>query len=97
MPQLMKDLIITAFDICGEPTYKYVIEPDLDDEGRVKLVPETDDWGKPIIDKRTGKPVLRQKMVRRRVREWGGVEGALGYLVYLAQLWVHYGGTDCLA
>lgn len=77
--------MFTAAAMSGKPTYKYVIDPDLDDEGRVKLVPETDDWGKSIIDKRTGKPVLRQKMIRRKVKVWTGAEGALGYLKYLAQ------------
>jgi hypothetical protein len=49
------------------------------------VVPETDEHGQKIIDKKTKLPVLRPRKIRKRVREWGGVEGALGYLVYLAQ------------
>jgi hypothetical protein len=86
MPQLLRSLVLTAATMSGKPTQKWIIQEALDSEGRVQWVEDTDPkTGEPITDKKTGKPVYRKKMWRHQVLEWTGAQGALGYMLFMAQ------------
>ena len=85
-PQLLRSLVLTAATMSGKPTQKWIIEEALDSEGRVQWVEDTDPkTGEPITDKKTGKLVYRKKMWRHQVLEWTGAQGALGYMLFMAQ------------
>jgi hypothetical protein len=88
-PQILRLLVLNAATTRGYPKEKWIIEPELDSEGNQIWVEVTDKWGetqyveKPGPDK--GKPQLRRKMIRRKVLVWTGVEGAQGYVNFLAE------------
>jgi hypothetical protein len=85
-PQLLRQLVLNAATMSGYPTKKWIIEEDLDSEGRVIWVQDTHPkTGEKLFDEKSGKPIWRKKMRRREVLEWTGAMGAQGYLLFMAQ------------
>jgi hypothetical protein len=84
-PQLLRSLVLTAAQMSGRPTQKCIIEEALDSEGNLQWVEATDPkTNEPLKDKK-GNQLYRKKMIRRQVLEWTGAQGALGYLLFMAQ------------
>ena len=87
-PQLLRLLVLNAAAMSGFPEEKWITEPALDDEGNQIWVEVKNKWGETQLETKgpdKGKPKLRTKMRRHKVLVWTGVEGAQGYVKYLAQ------------
>ena len=86
-PQILRLLVLNAATTRGYPEEKWITEPALDDEGRQRWVQDTDEkTGEPLFeDAKKKRPIYRKKMIRRRVLVWTGVEGAQGYVNFLAE------------
>ena len=87
-PQMLRLLVLNAAAMSGFPEERWVTDPALDDEGQPIWVEVTNKWGETQFEtegKNEGKPKLRMRMKRRKVLVWTGVEGAQGYVKYLAQ------------
>jgi hypothetical protein len=83
-PQILRHLVLNAADKSGYPTEKWITEPALDDEGNTIWVEATDPKTHEVKKDKNGNIKYRLKMKRRRVLEWTGIQGAEGYLMFLA-------------
>jgi hypothetical protein len=86
-PQILRHLVLSVADESGYPTEKWITEPAVDHEGRQIWVQDTDEKTGELLyeDNNKKKPIYRKQMIRRKVLEWTGIQGAKGYLKYLAQ------------
>ena len=84
MLQLLRTLVLTAATMSGMPTKKWITEEALDD-GNVQWVEATDPKTKEPPKDKKGNQKYRKKMIRKQMLEWTGAQGALGYLLFMAQ------------